>query len=648
MTLRLALLAVPLLLAAVAAPGSAAAQQDGDALEVFVELRVWQGVDDTEDIWVSARPRGGDWDTLGTIPFPLEHVHEVRGSHFIYYYRYGDLAVAGATLRIWQSSDRPEQIFVCAHRCPNLSSPTILRPLGALPLPLEDGHSPDGQYRYGDLKIATVPGSPGLLSDRVQLLRLRDTLAGTGTLDWDHDTPMTTWTGITIGGTALRVRRLDLTGSGLTGELSGLLGNLTSLEELWLDGNALTGAIPSKLGQLTRLTHVYLGGNALTRCVPPSLHAVANNDLDSLGLPDCLLPIKASTDGDTILSDGSFVLRGDSSSTFDSSLIFDVPAGIRITIQAVGLHHDNRYWLIVRHADSQSRMRLGLPNYTYWDRGIDPDAPEISAAFDRIMESRWVGAPDTPSRPNSVPKVTALAGGRAAEILLTWTIVSEDATRWQYRQRGPGEGATWETWTSVPGSDASTRSHRLSGLQPGQPYAFEVRPWTADGAGDASYTVEAVTLRVGADGIPIALLGQALEGGHTFRVIETAYTFTTPRRSRIALRESTQTADGSTRITWEWKGFQGPTYAYAIYDTALGEWVDWFHDSHDDRFLDQLGASIREDPLPSEDPRPRKDPLPEEDLPPSDDLATGPTAPAVALVVLGLMALAVARWRGRV
>ena len=400
MIVRRALLAVLLLLAALAAgvtaPIDAAAQQDGESttVDVVIELRVWQSVDDPEDIMVSARPLGGDWDTLGTIPFPLDSTYPLYRDWR--YYRYGDLAVAGATLRIWQWTGDLDRISVCPHRCPDPFVRSVPLPLGAIPLPRDDGHSPDGQYRYGDLTIATIPGSPGLLADRVQLLRLRDTLAGTGTLDWDHDTSMTTWTGVTIGGKALRVRRLDLTGSGLTGELSGLLGNLTSLEELWLDGNALTGAIPSKLGQLTRLTHVYLGGNALTRCVPPSLRAVANNDLTSLGLPDCLLPIKAYGDGDTILSDGSFVLRGDSSSIFDSSLIFDVPAGIRITIQAVGLHHDNRYWLIVEDAESKSYMRLGLPNYFYWDRVIHPSAPGISAAFDRIIESAWIEAPDTP------------------------------------------------------------------------------------------------------------------------------------------------------------------------------------------------------------------------------------------------------------
>ena len=199
MTLRRALLAVPVLLAAfataVTAPGDAAAQQDGDTapVDVVVELRVWQHVDEPENIQVSARPLGGDWGTVGTIPFPLDNVYEARGSHFISYYHYGDLEVAGATLRIWQRSDRPEQISVCAHRCQVPWPRTTQRPLGAIPLPLDDGHGSNGRYRYGDLTVATVPGNPGLLTDRVQLLRLRDTLAGTRTLDWDHDTPMTTW-----------------------------------------------------------------------------------------------------------------------------------------------------------------------------------------------------------------------------------------------------------------------------------------------------------------------------------------------------------------------------------------------------------------------------------------------------------------------
>ena len=415
MTLRLALLAVPLLLAAVAAPGNAAAQQDGAALEVFVELRVWQGVDDLEDIWVSARLRGGDWDTLGTVPFTLDNEYPVY--HDWRYYRYGDLAVAGATLRIWQWTGDLERISVCAHRCGDPWSRSVPLPLGALPLPLDDGHTPDGQYRYGDLTVTTIPGNPDLLADRVQLHRLRDTLAGTGTLDWDHDTPMTTWTGVTIGGTPPRVRKLNLAGSGLTGELSGLLGNLSGLEELRLDGNALTGAIPSKLSQLGRLTHAYLGGNALTGCVPPSLRAVANSDIDSLGLPDCLPPMEAHDEGG-ILTDGSYVIK--SSLIGGGSLVFDVPAGVRLRMRGPYkvYGHDYPAWLLLDHADSRSGTGFSLGYGSEYYRKVDPRTPGISAAFDRIIESAWFGprdAPYTRASPPGNPGATGpLSGARIA------------------------------------------------------------------------------------------------------------------------------------------------------------------------------------------------------------------------------------------
>ena len=37
-----------------------------------IEVRVWQDVRDAESIYVSARPAGGSWDDLGTIPLPLD------------------------------------------------------------------------------------------------------------------------------------------------------------------------------------------------------------------------------------------------------------------------------------------------------------------------------------------------------------------------------------------------------------------------------------------------------------------------------------------------------------------------------------------------------------------------------------------------
>ena len=70
---KIAILGALLLLAAAAAPGSAGAQSgtaDGDT--VRIELRVLQDLDDDLGISVSARPADGAWQTLGVIAVPLD------------------------------------------------------------------------------------------------------------------------------------------------------------------------------------------------------------------------------------------------------------------------------------------------------------------------------------------------------------------------------------------------------------------------------------------------------------------------------------------------------------------------------------------------------------------------------------------------
>ena len=219
-----------------------------------------------------------------------------------------------------------------------------------------------------------------------------------------------------------------------------------------------------------------------------------------------------------------------------------------------------------------------------------------------------------------------MAGGGAGEILLEWTIASEGATRWQYRQSGPGEDAAWGAWTDIPSSDANTMSHRLTGLQPEQLYQFEVRSWTADGADDASFTREVVALRSGLAGIPIAVPGTALESGRTFLVAETVYTFTVPEGLPLALREVTQRSDGTIRIEWEepggsdWVAYDNAPSPHFGGKASVDTWV----------LYEQLRESVREGP-PSRAWR-----------------SPGPIAIATASAMLGLIALAAARWRGRV
>ena len=185
MTRRLTLkpgIAVPtaLLLAAVlttAAPSPARADSDADT--VIIEMRVWQGVDDAENLWVSARPKGGRWDTLGTIPLPEDGL--AGGYDAITWHRFGDITMAGVGLRVWQRVSEPGHIYVqaCDTACPEWVRRVVWRPPGKIPLPLDDGHSPGGRYRYGDIDVAVPRGNPGLLADRDHLLALRTSWKGT-------------------------------------------------------------------------------------------------------------------------------------------------------------------------------------------------------------------------------------------------------------------------------------------------------------------------------------------------------------------------------------------------------------------------------------------------------------------------------------
>ena len=56
--------------------------------QVNVEVRVWQSLSNALDLYISARPEGGSWGTLGTIPLDMSGLNS-RGT-----FRYGDIEVA--------------------------------------------------------------------------------------------------------------------------------------------------------------------------------------------------------------------------------------------------------------------------------------------------------------------------------------------------------------------------------------------------------------------------------------------------------------------------------------------------------------------------------------------------------------------------
>ncbi len=372
-TVTVGLMVGVLLLAASAAVSTPAAQaaDTADSSETIIELRIWQHVEDAENVWISARPQGGDWDTLGTRRFPLEgetNGYLIRGLH-----RYGDLAVSDMWLRFWQRATHPEQFFVrvCAGTCPAPPFLTNQRlswePLGMVPLPLDDGFSSSGRYRYGNLTVAIPVNNLGLLADREHLLSLKAALEGDlpeeARLNWNAGTATSAWEGVTVGGTPPRITKLELADRGLAGEMWGWLGDLEELVELRLERNQLTGLVPSKLAQLSKLTHVYLGGNSLEGCLPASLRSVPDSDVATLGLLDCTY---GSADQQTFnFLQVSYKPR---------ALVFDIPPGTTISFPESGCnpttsHHPvNSYSFLSESPECGTAIALhgrGLPPGTW-------------------------------------------------------------------------------------------------------------------------------------------------------------------------------------------------------------------------------------------------------------------------------------------
>ena len=118
---------------------------------------------------------------------------------------------------------------------------------------------------------------------------LGDVLRGAGgaALNWDIETPIAEWTGVTIDPETKRVTRIDLRDLDLQGTIPASLGLLTGLERLWLAGNQLTGEIPLELGNLSNLEWIALRGNQLTGCLPDEFSNIPYSDVSQLGLPYC-------------------------------------------------------------------------------------------------------------------------------------------------------------------------------------------------------------------------------------------------------------------------------------------------------------------------------------------------------------------------
>lgn len=143
-----------------------------------------------------------------------------------------------------------------------------------------------------------------LEEDRETLLEIKNTLAGTASLNWSTKLPVEQWKGVIVEnyrvtglgcrslnlsgripaelGNLAKLRTLYLNNNELVGSIPDELGNLFNLEQLSLRGNELTGKIPASLGSLSRLQELRLGNNNLTGSIPVEFGNLVNLEVLSL------------------------------------------------------------------------------------------------------------------------------------------------------------------------------------------------------------------------------------------------------------------------------------------------------------------------------------------------------------------------------
>ena len=346
--------------------------------------------------------------------------------------------------------------------------------------------------------VPSAASNPGLVADCEALLAARDTLAGSGTLNWSGSTAIGSWDGVTVDGSPPRVTKLNLRDSQLTGtippELGGLaslaelslgdnrltgpipawLGGLTNLERLSLSQNQLSGAIPTELGSLSKLQVLYLWGNQLTGTIPSELGSLTNLEILALGGNQLAGPIPAWLGSLTNLRELWL---------YDNQLTGMIPAelGSLDNLEVLSLSGNELTGPIPLQLASLTNLEilfLGGNQLT----GCIPVgiADVVNNDFSELGLPFCGGAPGSPT-------IGTLTTG-ANFLTVTWSAPGGPAISaydLRYIQTSADEtvDANWTVVDDAWAAGSGALSHQISGLTGGTRYAVQVRAVTADGDG---------------------------------------------------------------------------------------------------------------------------------------------------------------------
>ncbi len=255
--------------------------------------------------------------------------------------------------------------------------------------------------------VPDVANNPGLVADCEALLASKSVLDPGGTrLNWSATVSMSSWQGVTLSGTPLRVTELSLAGNPadpdrqLTGSIPAKLGDLDSLTFLYLYGNRLTGSIPAELGNIGSLLNLFLYDNRLTGSIPAELGDISGllnlllhdnqltgnvpadlGDLSSLRV----LNLKCNELMGSVPSElsGLSGLRANSLSLYGNQLTGSVPSGLADKLEPPGLSRsgcarpprfeDGTPTTLTIEAGAQSGANVGDPVTAY-----DPDGDTLA------------------------------------------------------------------------------------------------------------------------------------------------------------------------------------------------------------------------------------------------------------------------------
>ena len=118
--------------------------------------------------------------------------------------------------------------------------------------------------------------NPELVNDCVTLLHTRFWIDVDRRLNWQTDTPIHEWEGLTVDDSTAEVVGIELPERGLRGMIPPELGNLNRLRLLNFRHNELTGKIPREVGNLADLEVLNLTDNAIDGTIPSEILGLSN------------------------------------------------------------------------------------------------------------------------------------------------------------------------------------------------------------------------------------------------------------------------------------------------------------------------------------------------------------------------------------